>query len=513
MAGILAFGAYVPQLRLQRSAVVKSVAWFNQGLAANGKGERALCNWDEDSVTMAVEAARDCMSDHDRAAVGKILLASTTLPFADRQNAGLVKEALHLSSDIGTIDITGSQRAGTSALLTACETGGQAPALCIASEHPIAKPASEAELVNGDAAAALLVGEGDTVADLLGSHSVSVDFVDHFRASDKAHAFAWESRWVRDEGYAKIVPDAIAAALDKIDVEASAVDHFILPSPIRGVDKAMARAAGIDADALCEPLSLSVGEAGCAQPLLMLAHALEKARPGALILLVSFGQGCDVLAFRVTDRIEYKRNALGVSGWLARREEEDNYLKHLYWCGEVELDGGIRSELDLKTPLSMLYRERKTLLGLVGGKCRETGTIQFPKSRVSVAQNARMVDTQDDYPLADLPARVVTFTADSLAFSPAPPAGYGMVEFEGGGRLIAVGVEVGQVGARHAVDVDLGPAGLQPDRLVVVGRLVRAVVQRDVHVAPQRPVGPLAGFVVGVVPAVVAPVADADDQV
>ena len=446
MVGILAFGAYVPQLRLLRSSAVKSVAWFNAALAVHAKGERAICAWDEDSVTMAVEAARDCLTDVDRDLLGGIVFASTTFPFADRQNAGLIKEALNLSDDVRTMDVTGSQRAGTSALATACETAGAKPVLCVASEHPIAKAASEAELINGDAAAAVLIGEGETVADLLVTHSMSVDLVDHFRPSDRPHAFAWESRWVRDEGYAMIVPDAIEKALSQAGLQPSDVDRFVMPSAIPGIDKAIAKAAGIDDRALCDSLAPSIGDAGCAQPLLLLANVLEKAKPGEVILLVSFGQGCDVIALRTTDRITQTRGAMGVSGWLSRRQVEENYIKHLYWAGELELEGGIRSELDLKTPLSLLYRERKTFMALVGGKCRETGTIQFPKSRVSVAQNARMVDTQDDYPLADRLAHVITFTADRLAFSHAPPAGYGMVQFEGGGRLIADFADVGPEG-------------------------------------------------------------------
>lgn len=446
MAGILAFGGYVPRLRLQRASAVQSLGWFNQGLAGHAKGERALCSWDEDSVTMAVEAARDCLAGIEDRSVEKILLASTTLPFADRQNAGIVKEALNLRNETVTIDVTGSQRAGTSALLLACETAGAEPVLCIASEHPIAKPGSETEMTNGDAAAAVLVGEGETLADFLGSHSVTVDFVDHFRPSDRRHAFAWEGRWIRDEGYAKILPEAIAAALAKFGLAAADIDHFILPSPIANIGKTIAKAAGIDAAAVADSLGQSLGDAGCAQPLVLLASVLETANPGEIILLTAFGQGCDVMAFRVTDQILRARAALGIAGWLARGEPEENYVKHLYWGGNLELDGGIRSELDLKTPLSLLYRERKTFLGLVGGKCRVTGTVQFPLTRVSVAQNARMVDTQDDYPLADRSARVVTFTSDNLAFAPAPPACYGMVEFEGGGRLIADFVDVGSGG-------------------------------------------------------------------
>ena len=84
MVGITGFGAYIPRLRLQRAAIVEANKWANPGIAALAKGERSMANWDEDSVTFAAEAARDCLAGADRNTVGHISLASTTLPFADR---------------------------------------------------------------------------------------------------------------------------------------------------------------------------------------------------------------------------------------------------------------------------------------------------------------------------------------------------------------------------------------------------------------------------------------------
>ena len=59
MVGIVAYGAYVPRLRLNRQAVYDANKWFAAGLRGLAKGERSMANWDEDSVTMAVEASRD----------------------------------------------------------------------------------------------------------------------------------------------------------------------------------------------------------------------------------------------------------------------------------------------------------------------------------------------------------------------------------------------------------------------------------------------------------------------
>ena len=81
MIGIKAYGGYVPRRRLQRAAIVEANSWFNAGIKAYAKGERSMCNWDEDAVTMAVEAARACLATRDAHPDG-IYFATTSAPFA-----------------------------------------------------------------------------------------------------------------------------------------------------------------------------------------------------------------------------------------------------------------------------------------------------------------------------------------------------------------------------------------------------------------------------------------------
>ena len=469
MAGILAFGAYVPRLRLQRAAVAGANRWFNPALAAAGKGERAMANWDEDAITMGVEAARDCLGELDRGRVARIVLASTTAPFADRQNAVIAKEALNLSDEVGALDIGGSLRAGTSALIDALQAagGGAGDVLCVAAEKRKPQPGSLLELTHGDAAAALLVGADDGVARLVCAHSVSMDFVDHFRAVGQAFDYEWESRWVREEGFGKIAPEAVSAALKKAAVAPEAVDHFVMPAPMRGVNAAVAKACRIRPEAVADSLDAALGDAGAAQPLVILAHVLERAQPDQTLVVVGFGQGCDVLVLRTTAALREPRTGLGVSGWLARRKPESNYVKYLFFAGHLALERGMRAEFDQKVPLTALYRRRREVLGLVGGKCAKTGTVQFPKSDVSVAQNDRTIGALEDYPLADRVARVLTHTADNLTYTPDPPNYYGMVEFDEGGRLtmefadldpadVAVGAPMRMMFRIRAVDENRG---------------------------------------------------------
>ncbi|MDO7842094.1 3-oxoacyl-[acyl-carrier-protein] synthase III C-terminal domain-containing protein [Sphingomonas immobilis] len=450
--GILSFGAYIPKGRLQRQAVYAANAWFAGGLKGLAKGERAAANWDEDTITMAVEAARDTLVGVDRAGVGTVSLASTTLPFADRLNAGVVKEALTLDDGTAAIDVTGSQRAATSQLIQALDAaaGAARPHLAVASEMRKARPASEGELNYGDAAAGVLVGKGDVIARYLGSHSTTIDFVDHVRATGADFDYTWESRWIRDEGYTGLIGAAIKGALAKLGVTGAEIDRFVVPLTLRGVPEGLAKRAGVKPEAVVESLGATVGEAGVAHATLLLAATLEAAAPGEKILLVGFGQGVDVLLFETTPAIASLPARRGVKGSIARGAKTDNYMRFLFHRGLVELERGQRAEADQKQPGTTLWRNRKAVLGLVGGRCTKTGTVQFPKSDIGVNPNDHAVGTQEDYPLADVRAKIVTYTADSLTYSPNPPSYYGMIDFDGGGRMM---VEFADV---DASDVEVG---------------------------------------------------------
>src|ERR1700730_15237504 len=220
--GIKSFAGYVPWLRLERSAIADNHAWFDPSVRSKGKGQRAISNWDEDTLTMAVEAARSCGVSGFANRIGRLIFASTSAPFADRQNAGIIKEALNLPDSIETWDVTGSRRAGTSALLAALHAarGDGVNVLCIGAEKPRTQPLSEAEFTAGDGAAALWVGTESLAAEFIGIHTSSVDFVDQFRGADEEFDYVWESRWVREEGYGKLVVAAIRAAFEKTGIDA-----------------------------------------------------------------------------------------------------------------------------------------------------------------------------------------------------------------------------------------------------------------------------------------------------
>lgn len=435
--GILSFGAYLPRLRLQRKSIAAANAWFNPALKGLARGERTMANWDEDAITMAVEASRDCLAGFDRSSVRAASLASTTHPFDDRQNVGVLATALNLGSALRSMDVGGSLRAGTSALLSALDAAATGSVLVTAGERRNAKAASVQEMQYGDGAAALLVGRGAPIARLLGAHCETVDFVHQYRARDRVHDYAWEERWIRDEGYLKIVPAAINGALRAAGVEAATITHLCLPCVLARVTPAVAKRVGVAESAVRDNLAAVCGDTGAAHPLVLLAAALEEAGPGDRILVATLGEGCDALVFEVTEALARLSPRRGVKGSLARRREETQYEKYLAFNNLLVLERGMRAEVDKATPLSVLYRNRHMIEGLVGGRCRKCGTLQYPRGRYCVNPDCNALDSQADQPFADLSASVMSYTADALTYSPAPPACYGMVQFAQGGRMMA----------------------------------------------------------------------------
>ncbi len=440
MIGIVSYGGHIPKLRLNRMSIFQTMGWFAPAIVMVAQGERSFCNWDEDSITMAVAAGRDCLTDMDKSAVDAIFLCSTTLPFQDRSNAGVVKTALNLKDNMLAQDMTSCLKAGTTGLITALSTIGRGDvkqALVVASDKRETKAAYFYEMWFGDGAAALMVGHENVIAEFKGSYSVSYDFVDHYRGERSKYDYMWEERWLRDEGYSKIIPEAVKGLFNKLSISMDDVDKFVFPCFFKAEHKKIASALGAGPEKVADNLHEVCGETGTAHPLVMFVQALEQSSPGDRILLAGFGQGCDALYFQVTENIKNMASRKGINGSLADKRPTDNYAKFLKFRDLIQTEMGIRAEVPMQTAMTVVWRKRKMLLGMVGGKCTKCGTPQFPKMDICVNPDCKALRSQEDYEFADIPATVKSFTGDLLAVSLDPPAIYGMVQFEGGGRFMA----------------------------------------------------------------------------
>lgn len=436
--GISAYGGYIPRLRLSRESAVRANAWVDPSLMLNAKSQRSMCDVDEDSVTMAVEAARSCLYGAAVGSIDSLYFSSTTFPFSDRQNSTIVAEALALKDDLETLDISSSQRAGTSGLISAMKASNNgSTTLYVSADCRKTKSATANELLFGDGAAALTVGTQNILAKFLGSVSLNEDFIDHFRGDGSRYDSYFEQRWIREEGYLTIVPQALQALFKKTNIAPKDVACFIMPCLIRGVRESVVKKMGIPPEAMQNDLAAGCGETGTAHPLVMLVDALEEAKPDQTIIMVGFGQGVDAIAFRTTSKASEFTPRKSIKHQLANGVVEKNYHKFLSFRDMVEIDWGMRAEAGAKARPSAAWRKHKQYNALVGGRCKQCGTIQFPIAHICVNPECLARDSQEDYRLADSPVKVASFTVDRLAYSPHPPLLFGLIEFEEGARFMA----------------------------------------------------------------------------
>ncbi len=436
-------------------------------------GESAVANHDEDTLSMALAAGTDCLRSINRELVDGLYLASTSQPYMVRQNSALVATALDLQSNIRTADFIGSTKAGTTALLSALdnikgETSGNI--LVCASDCRLSKPGSPQEALYGDGAASLLVGADDVIASFEGSYSVSYDFPGRWRASGEKFEHAWEDRFIRDSGYRQFVPEVISGLLKKYNLDIKDFAKIAYPGMYAREHGAVAKKLGADPAQLQDTLLNTVGDTGAASPLMMLVAALEDSKPGDKILIASFGNGGDALVFQVTENIKDVADRRAVRKHLSAKKELASYEKYLAFKNLAPMDLGMRGEINIRTPMSALFRERKDVLSLIGSKCQKCGTPQYPYQRVCVNPDCGTIDQMEGYRFSDKKAVIFTYTGDNLAASVDPPSVYGLVDFDGGGRYwfdftdcdldsVKVGMPVEMTFRRRYVDESTGVHG------------------------------------------------------
>jgi len=211
--GITSYGVYIPRYRLERKKIQEAIGWASPYFIP---GEKAVANYDEDSVTMAHAASLLCTEGKKEVEV--LYFASTTNPLGEGEAASIIMTALGLEPSVRTADFSNSLKAGTSALLSAFDAvkAGAKGALVCAADMRLGKPGSLLEMLFGDGGAAFRIGQEGVVAELKGHFSLSCDFPDYRRLWDDQFVKAAEERFIREEGYGKLIVQAIEGILKKI---------------------------------------------------------------------------------------------------------------------------------------------------------------------------------------------------------------------------------------------------------------------------------------------------------
>ena len=428
MTGIVSYAAYLPLYRLDRAEIGR--AW-----GKSGKGEKAVGAFDEDSLTMAFAAARECLAGKDIGAVDGLLFASTTAPYNEKQSAATLAAVLGLGAETYTADFGGSLRCGTNALraaIDAVNSGSLKQVLVLAADCRLALPNGANEMAFGDGAAALLIGKEGVVASIDSFYSMSDEIIDIFRSDRDRYVKSWEVRFVRDDGHGRVLPMAVKAAMAKNGNSVAEFSKIVMYSPDQRQLQAVTKSMKLDPAKVQDTFYNEFGDTGSAQVFISLAAALEAAGKGDRILVASYGNGSDVIAMTATPAIASGKPKRGIGYYLKMKLPVSTYEKYLRWREIVEVEPAATAPMEQPSPVA-LWRDNKSGLNLHGVKCRKCGTPQYPAQRVCIECGSK--DDFEDYSFVDKVATLATYSHDSLGVSADPPTTIAAVDFKEGGRI------------------------------------------------------------------------------
>ena len=426
MVGIKAFGTYIPRHRL----TAETVGW-------TVPGERAVANFDEDSVTMAVAAAENCLAHVDRSQIDGLIFASTTSPYWEKQSASTVAVALDLKRNLFSHDVSGTLRGGTSALQMAADavsSGRAKEVLVVAADCRMAYPRSSLEPYLGDGAAAVLVGNTNVIAEIEDSFFVSDHMVDVWRSEGDTFVRSGEDRFIMEAGYVPVLIEAITGLATKLGKGPKDFAKVVYYSPDPRRHAEIGRRIGAEATQVQEPGYGAVGNTGTAFPLMLLAAALETAKPRDRIMLAGYGDGADAYSLVVTGAItKAPKPAMGVLQLVASKTSVAAYEDYLRWRGQVAQEPARRPD---PQPISLqaAWRDRETNLRFHGAKCTSCGEIQHPPQKV--CSFCRAVDQWEMVRLSDKGGVIKTYSMDHVAGTQDVPLVLTVVDFNGGGRSL-----------------------------------------------------------------------------
>jgi 3-hydroxy-3-methylglutaryl CoA synthase/uncharacterized OB-fold protein len=354
-----------------------------------------------------------------RESVDAVYFASTTYPLREKQGAALIAKALDLRRDVATQDHAGSLRAGTAALegaLHAVAAGAHRAVLVVASDCRMGAPRGALAAKLGDGAVAFLV-TGDPIARFEAAAAVADEIQDLWRIEGERFTHSWEERFAVLEGYTPNLVAAVRGLFAKAGRGPEDFAKVALYAPDARSLGGVLRGVGFKDQQVQDGLFGRLGNTGTPYALMLLAHALEGARPGERLLVASYGDGAHALSFEVTGAIDGLTPRRGVSWHLARRralKSYDTYLKARN-LDPKEWDAGA----DLGLSATIRFRERDADSAVVAARCTSCGQLHFPKQRVCAKCFEK--DAWEPFRLSDQQGKLLAYTFDYFFPAAEPP--------------------------------------------------------------------------------------------
>lgn len=444
MIGIVYHAAYLPAHRISRELV--AAAWGGGAQA----GQKVVARFDEDAITMAADAASQCLRSLPQPNVGALYFASTSAPYLERLNGSIVAAMCDVDASAFVADFSDSLRAGTSALYAAADRiaadpEGSGLAIAVAADTREAEPGSSEETLFSDAAAAIALGTRNVIAELIARSTRYDDFFESARRDRDQSVTLYEGKFSVDRGYGRSLRQVISDVLKRAGVSATDVHKLVIPAIDKKSHLALAEKMGFGADRVQDAFWNDLGNSGCAAPLLLLSAALQQAKAGDLILCAGYGNGADAFLFRATDRIADAQRA-------PVNPKAPGTAYKTYTLYRKARDYRHSHEDGLEITNIFYNKEEVQTIRLHGTECGHCGTRHFPM--VQVCAKCEKSDRMKSVALQRT-GKVFTYAVDHLAATPFPPIIMAVVDLDGGGRIYCELVDMDPEAAQIGIPVEL----------------------------------------------------------
>ncbi len=308
-SAIVGFGRYVPVFRLKIAEIAEHWQQDVGGILSGlGIQEKTVQGKDEDSFTMAFEAARQAIdvAGVRPAEISAIFVGSESHPYAVKPTGAMLASALELDPFCHCADLEFACKAGTAGLqiVDSFVRSGQIEyGMAIGTDTAQGKPGDALEYTAAAGAAAIIVGPEkakNALARIDHTLSFTTDTPDFWRAEGEKYPHH-AGRFTGEPAYFLHVREALLGILSVAKLDAKDIDHLVLHMPNAKFPMTIAKKLGFSREQLELGFIVeTVGNTYSACSPLGLIEVLQRARKGEKMLVVSYGSGSGSDAFMMT---------------------------------------------------------------------------------------------------------------------------------------------------------------------------------------------------------------------
>lgn len=342
--GIIGYGAYIPRYRLATEEI--SRVWrAGQDADALPVESKSVPGSDEDTITMAIEAAQNALSRAaiDPTRIRGVWVGSESHPYAVKPSSTVVAQALGIAPATTAADFEFACKAGTEAMQAAFALVGSGMgeyALAIGMDTAQGRPGDALEYTAAAGGGAYIIGPAEeAIAVLEASYSYVTDTPDFWRREYQRYP-EHGNRFTGEPAYFHHVLNATQTLLDELGLTAADFAAVVFHQPNEKFPLKIGRELGFTTEQLrAGLLAPEIGNTYAGASPLGFTRVLDEARPGDRLLLVSFGSGAgsDAISFVATERIETVRErAPSTQAYLDRRQWVD-YATYARWRNKLTL--------------------------------------------------------------------------------------------------------------------------------------------------------------------------------